>query len=508
MTRRRTFALSALRRTAGGVAGSALLVFAVSALATYSGMRLLQAGGVVPEEIRTVEGPRLIRTRPTDVVELEATVPALPALPVAQAEPLYVPAATVGPLDPPPAPPLVVPLPALAALEPAPVLGPVEAVPASIADPEAQDSLRVVSGRVPRGGTVAGALAELGVDGPAIHAVSRAMRPVFDFRRARAGEFFSLIADAGGEVLSFEYQRSRDTVYRIERDHTGELVARADEVPLERRVVHLAGLIQSSVFEAVTELGERPDLVHSFADIFVWDIDFATQVRPGDEFRMTVEKLYDDAGFVRYGRILAAEYRTSHRSHTALYFEDDEGYGDYFTPEGTSVRRTFLRAPVNYSRISSRFSRSRLHPILKVRRPHEGIDYAAPTGTPVWAVADGTVIFRGWSGGFGRLVKIRHNNGYVSYYGHLSRYPGELQVGERVRQKQVIGYVGSSGLSTGPHLDYRVKVNGRYVDPLKLKFPNGQSIPVRARDRFEQAKEGLLAGLREAQPAVVLEAAL
>jgi murein DD-endopeptidase MepM/ murein hydrolase activator NlpD len=380
--------------------------------------------------------------------------------------------------------------------------------PIPLLDASAEPALNVLSGRIGRGTTVGAALAERGVPGPLVHAISESLRPVFDFRRARPGDFFTLIRDPQDNLLSFEYQHGRERRFRVRREATGELVASADSVPLERRVVQLAGIVEGSVFSAITDLGEGADLVQSFADVFIWDIDFSKQVRPGDEFRMVVEKFYDPTGFVRYGRILAADYRTAGRTHTAVYYEDDAGNGDYFTPDGRSVRRSFLRAPLKYSRISSRYTYSRLHPVLKFRRPHLGVDYAAPTGTPVWAVAEGQVIFAGWQGGFGRLVKIRHHNGYVSYYGHLSRYGAGLRVGQRVRQKQVIGYVGSSGLATGPHLDFRVQINGRYVDPLKLDFPTGEPIPMEERERFEEIKDLRLAELREAQPAVTLEAAL
>jgi len=223
---------------------------------------------------------------------------------------------------------------------------------------------------------------------------------------------------------------------------------------------------------------------------------------------MVFEKYYDREGFVRYGTILASRYKSAAEEMTAIYFKDDEGYADYFTPEGNSVRRTFLRAPLQYSRISSRYSHSRLHPILKVRRPHHGLDYAAPIGTPVWAVAAGRVIHVGWNGGFGRLVKIRHDNGMVSFYGHLARFADGLRKGDRVQQKQVIGYVGSSGLSTGPHLDYRLQVGGRFVDPLKINFPKGEPIPVKSRERFLALRNIRLAELNAARPAVVLEAAM
>ncbi len=365
----------------------------------------------------------------------------------------------------------------------------------------------MITGRVALGGTLARSLAEQGVPQEDIHAIDASMRGVFDFRRARAGDFYALIRDEHGGIRSFEFYRGRRTIYRIEPQQ-GELVASKVEAPLVQRVVRLAGVIERSLSESMSALGERSDLVRGFADIFVWDLDFSTQTRPGDEFRLVFEKYYDREGFVEYGRILAAEYRTAHREFVTVYFEDDDGYGDYYTPEGNSVRRTFLRAPVDYTRISSRYSKSRLHPILKVRRPHEGVDYAAPIGTSVWAVADGEVVWVGRNGGFGRLVKVRHNNGYTSYYGHLSRYAKGLAVGRRVRQKEVLGYVGQTGLATGPHLDYRLEKGGRSVDPLKVRFPKGDPIPVKSLSSFDRTKELRLAELREAAPPLVLEAAM
>ncbi len=417
--------------------------------------------------------------------------------------------------------------PQLASLLPVGGGGPVSAAPGDYLGPELPDSLgfeffapddremeeesgalNVRTGRVPEGGTLGSALAAKEIPSRLIDEITQMMQPVFDFRRAQPGDFFALITDKQDRILSFDYQHGRNTIYKLQADDAGQLQARREEVPLERRVVQLGGVVQRSLFESLTGRGEGAELAQDFAEVFVWDIDFSTQTRPGDAYRMVVEKYYDKEGTVSYGKILAAQYRAGTREFTAIYFEDDDGYADYYTPEGQSLRRTFLRAPLRYRRISSRYSKSRLHPVLKVRRPHTGVDYAAPTGTPVWAVADGVVTFKGWSGGFGRLIKIRHNNGYTSYYGHLSSYASNIAVGQRVRQKAMIGRVGSTGLSTGPHLDYRLRVGRRFVDPLKVQFPKGRSVPVKARARFQEVRETLLAELREAQPPIFVEAAM
>jgi murein DD-endopeptidase MepM/ murein hydrolase activator NlpD len=178
-----------------------------------------------------------------------------------------------------------------------------------------------------------------------------------------------------------------------------------------------------------------------------------------------------------------------------VYFESEEGRGGYFRPDGSSVQRQFLMAPLRYSRISSRFSAARRHPILKITRPHHGIDYVAKAGAPAWSVADGEVIYRGWAGGFGNLLKVRHVKGYVSYYAHLSRFATGLRVGDRVQQKQVIGYVGQTGLATGPHVCFRVAQNGRYVNPANLEIPVAKPVSDAVRDAFVATRDTLLSEL-------------
>jgi murein DD-endopeptidase MepM/ murein hydrolase activator NlpD len=362
----------------------------------------------------------------------------------------------------------------------------------------------VLTGRIGSGSTLNASLLEQGVSATTVDRIVGSMRPVFDFRHAHPGDFFALVQDDDGLVLSFEFQRGRRDVYRLRTSKDGGLAASHEEVPLERRVVRLSGVVSSSIFDTMIALGEEPDLVNKFTDIFAWDLDFSKETKPGDDFRIVFEKFFDRDGFVRYGKILAGQYRTGHEQLVAIHFEDEEGSGDYYHPDGTSVRRSFLRAPLRYTRISSRYSKSRLHPILNVRRPHEGVDYAAPVGTPVWSVADGTVIFKGWSGGFGRLVKIRHNNGWISYYGHLSSYADGVRVGRRVRQQDPIGYVGATGLATGPHLDYRLKVDGRFIDPLRAELPNSRPISVRNLARFAPIRDARLSELAVVGPAAPL----
>ena len=365
----------------------------------------------------------------------------------------------------------------------------------------------VTEGEIRRGQTLASSLGGNGVSGAVVHLIATQMAPVFDFRYARPGDSYQLTQDEEGDVLEFRYTRSPLQHYTIQRDGADYLVSQY-EPELVRRRARIAGVVSSSLYQAVEALGEEVELANDFAEIFAWDIDFSRSVQPGDEFSILYERLFmvgEDGAetYVRPGRILAGRYTNGLHEYRAVYFEQEEGRGGYYRPDGSSVKRQLLRAPLDYRRISSRFSRSRLHPILRVRRPHLGIDYAAASGTPVWAVADGTVISRGYSGGLGHLVKVRHANGYVSYYGHLSRYPRGLRVGQRVQQKEVIGYVGSTGISTGPHLHYQLMKHGKSIDPGAVRTPAGEPIPTGAQQTFAQLRDELLREL-EPTPLVVV----
>jgi len=342
--------------------------------------------------------------------------------------------------------------------------------------------LDVIEGRLRRNQTLSAALRSRGISAATVHAIAQGMRPVFDFRYSRPGDAFWVGRDADGALVEFRYSRSSIERYLLRREDgpDGELVASAYQPEIEVRTARLAGLVQTSLYDAMRQLGESGELAHDFAEIFAWDVDFSRNVHPGDEFRLLYERrVLVEEGREEYlgpGRILAARYSNADADYDAVYFETAKDRGGYYRLDGSSVERQFLRAPLNYRRISSRFSANRLHPVYKVRRAHPAIDYAAATGTPVWSVADGTVIFRGVLGGLGKTVKVRHANGYVSFYGHLSRFPKGLSVGERVRQKQVVGFVGSTGVATGPHLDFRMQYHGRYINPATVQTPPGDPI--------------------------------
>ncbi len=372
--------------------------------------------------------------------------------------------------------------------------------PVRAAAPAPPVEVRIFSeGELRRGETLALALDRQDVSAQLVNEIATALRPVFDFRYARAGDRYRLAQDEQGRIVEFEYRRSEWERYTLARQGDA-LVAERIEPELQIEQARVAGMISTNLYDAVEALGESGELTHDFAEIFAWDVDFSRSVRPGDEFHILYERRYlkNPQGSRRYvgaGRILAARYASVlGDEHSAVYFEHAKGRGGYYRADGSAVERQFLQAPLTYRRISSSYTTSRVHPITGRRTPHLGIDYAAASGTPVWAVGNGRVTFRGWLGGLGRTVKIRHENGYESWYGHLSRFP-KLSVGQSVRQKQVIGYVGSSGLSTGPHLHFLLKKNGRHVNPSRMHAAAAAPISGQQKQQFATVRDGLLQAL-------------
>jgi len=364
------------------------------------------------------------------------------------------------------------------------------------------EPLIVVRGTVGHNDSLASVLANR-LSPAAILRLVEAAHPVYDLGRLSVGRPFGLAVGPDGLLRAFTYGIDELRILRVVR-RGDELDARVVTRRYETRTQAIDGRIDSSLFEAVSAAGEQDQLALDIADIFAWDIDFHTEVQRGDSFRVAVEKLFLDGRFARYGRVLAARFVRGDRVLHALFYEGSRG-GGYYDLEGRPLRKAFLRSPLRFNRISSRFSRSRLHPILGTRRPHLGVDYAAPPGTPVMTAADGVVDLTGWLGGYGRAVRVRHANGYETLYGHLSRI--EVRRGRRVRQGERIGTVGRSGLATGPHLDYRMTRSGTFVDPLRIRLPPAEPIPPREREAFAAVRTEQLALLGTATPLRVADAA-
>jgi murein DD-endopeptidase MepM/ murein hydrolase activator NlpD len=324
--------------------------------------------------------------------------------------------------------------------------------------------------RVRPGDTIGKILSRYGFSPADIQALYDQVKPVFDLRRIRAGRFLRLYADPSDAVVRLEYDIDDLNYLRVEK-REGLFQAALDERPVETAVNMIWGTIEESPIQAFDRLGEEDSLALAFADLFGWDVDFYIDIREGDTFKVVFEKRYLEGRFIGYGQILAAEFVNQGKLHQAFYFvSPDTKKPGYYDAQGQSLEKEFRKSPIKWARISSRFSRRRLHPIHKVYRAHYGVDYAAPVGTPVQATADGVVTFAGWNGASGRLVRIRHKNAYETMYLHLRSFGSGIRRGARVKGGDIVGYVGSSGDSTGPHLDYRIKRNGSYLNPLSAKF--------------------------------------
>lgn len=331
-------------------------------------------------------------------------------------------------------------------------------------------------------------LQQMGVDAPTVFSLVQSARPVFDFRRLRAGNRVTVGRSVADGLREVSYQIDAEHLLRI-TPLQGTLRAEVTPIPVTTETAGVFGRVEDSLFNAVIEAGEAPELALRLADIFGWDLDFYTDTRPGDTFRLAVEKKkYLDGQLASYSRILAAEYVNGSRTYQAVLFHDRNGKPAYYTPEGKSLQKAFLRSPLKFSApITSRFSRSRFHPILKRYRPHLGIDYGAPTGTPVQAIAEGRVTLAGYKGEAGKTVQIRHAKGYQTYYCHLSRI--FVRVGQQVAQGERIGLVGSTGLATGPHLDFRLRRHGTFVNFATLTLPPAQPVAKADWAKFLAARE-------------------
>lgn len=321
--------------------------------------------------------------------------------------------------------------------------------------------------------------------------------------RLRPGDTIKLTHDEG-MVYALSRRISETEILNVTRGDSG-FAAEVVSTPLEVRTTRAHGTIDSSLFVAARAAGVSAELVMRLAnDIFGWKIDFALEIQPGDSFEIVYEQKYRDGEYIGDGRILAADFTNEGKLHRAIYFQSSDGQvSGYFGPDGRSMKRQFLRAPLDFTRISSNFNPSRRHPILNTIRAHKGVDYAAPTGTVIKAAGDGRVTFIGTKGGYGRVVILEHGGGISTLYGHMSRFVKGMGNGERVSQGQTIGFVGSSGAATGPHLHYEYRINGVHKNPRTVPLPDAKPIPDQYMAEFNSRSGALFADLDKARDAAV-----
>lgn len=305
----------------------------------------------------------------------------------------------------------------------------------------------------------------------------------------------------GGRLERLELIVDRRHEIHLERAEQGISATRIER-PLESEVLRIEGVVESSLFAAMDGAGGNADLAVRVAGIYQWDIDFFRDLRQGDRFVVVADRQTVDGEFYTWGTIFAARFVNGDRLLDAVVYPDEEGRLGYYDLEGQPLRKQFLKSPLEFSRVTSRFSMNRFHPVLKRRMPHYGVDYGAPVGTPVRVTADGSVTLAGRNGGGGNMVTVRHTNGYETSYLHLSRFAKGVRRGVRVSQSQVIGYVGSTGLSSGPHLDYRVKQNGRWINPLSIASPPVQPLAEERLQRFLAHALGVLSLIEGGEPPV------
>lgn len=368
----------------------------------------------------------------------------------------------------------------------------------------------VISSVVPNGATVAGMLGKHLLPESELSALVQAVSSNFDVRKLRAGNIYKIDRLFDGRIRSFEYEIDPTRALRASR-REGDIAFEAEVVELPRTTTQVVveGRIDRdapSISESLERAGERLDLALAMADIFSGEVDFNSGLQPGDSYRLVVEKsVRDDGLFVGYGPVRAAEFVNDGRTLAAMRFTFPDGKSGYFDTEGRSLKRFFLKTPLKFEpRITSRFSRSRMHPVLKYARAHNGVDYGAPTGAPVVSVSNGTVSFAGWTNGGGRTVRVRHTSGYESEYMHLSAIAPGISPGARVGQGELLGSVGQTGLASGPHLHYGLRRNGQYVNPITehQNLPPGEPVPAVLKAAFEAERDTLFSAMR--QPARVL----
>jgi len=363
----------------------------------------------------------------------------------------------------------------------------------STANTDEEVTLQWLSVKIKSGDSLAAIFKRHDLDARELHQIMQSGDDVKLLRSIQPNQIIRLQIDADNSVQQLTYDINRLETLAIQRDGDG-FVATYHHRNVEKRINHASAVITSSLFEAGRAAGLSDKLTMELAHIFGWDVDFALDIREGDNFTVVYEEHFLNGSKINDGAILAAEFVNQGSPFQAILYTDESGRSDYYAPNGDSMRKAFLRTPVDFRRISSRFG-NRKHPLLNTLRMHKGVDYSAPSGTPIKAAGDGKVMYKGVKGGYGRTVVIQHGGRYSTLYAHMSNYHRGIHVGKRVRQGQVIGYVGSSGLATGPHLHYEFQVNGVHRNPLTVKLPNAHPIDKQYKQAFDSHAQGMLSQL-------------
>ena len=361
------------------------------------------------------------------------------------------------------------------------------------AAPQEADSSSVFwrTERVQRGDTIAELLRRLNVDDNNASNYLRNNKAAESLHHLSAGKDIQAETRADGSLISLRYTSNSGSQIIIEKKDDS-FSTRIVSAQIEKRVLMRTGEINSTLFAATDAAGLSDAAANQLADIFSGDIDFHRDLRKGDRFSVIYEANYSNGVAVNTGNILAAEFINQGHQYRALYYEMTPNHGSYFSPDGKSMRKAFLRSPIEFSRVSSGFTLSRFHPILKKWRAHKGVDYAAAIGTKVKVTADGTIDFVGQQSGYGNVVMVNHQGRYSTVYGHLSRFASGLRRGQRVTQGDIIAYTGQSGMATGPHLHYEFKIDGQQRDPLRVAFPDARSISAVQKEQFQAATSNII----------------
>lgn len=357
---------------------------------------------------------------------------------------------------------------------------------AKLNDDEENEQPGVIEGKVEKGETISTIL-EKNSKGDVQPYISAAKK-IFSLQSFKEGQPYIVhVEPETGRVRRFEYEINGKSRLVVEGEDKPE--ARLEDIEYVTRLDIAEGVIDDNLFKAIADIGENPKLAMSLVKLFGSEINFIRHLQSGDSFSVLMEKRYRDGEYRGYGRILAAVFTNKGKTYEAFLFRDGKGNETYYNDKGENLHKTLLQAPLSLTRMTSRFSHNRFHPILGFSRPHLGVDYGAPTGTPVKAVGDGVVTERGWAGGYGNQIVVKHGGGLESLYSHLSGFAKGVREGEKVRQGQVIGFVGSTGLSTGPHLDFRLRQNGKFIDPVKVINPRGAPVAEVNMKAFKQTRD-------------------